>query len=166
MRKAIMMLGTILITAVILISGSAVATWAYAQSIVSYGNVTNPNNILYAPDDYYASLAVYNAPILTIGWIFIDLGSENAMPNSQDFTVFADTIIEEIYDVSVSEISDLRYVTYVGRGSDNNDETFTTPSIGGGAWRYILIEGYIGATAQDPEPGPDIDAVGWDNGGD
>jgi len=162
MRRTVEILGTLLIAAVILISGSVVATMVYAQHVVSYANVTNPLNIRYVDNDEYASLAVYIGEICTIGWIFIDLDLGNEMPNSQDFTVFADTDIEEIYLVSVGETSDLRYVTYVGTGSDIIDRTFTTPSSGGGAWRYILIEGYIGSTDPDPEPGPDIDAVGWD----
>lgn len=132
-----MILGTMLIAAVIIISGSVVATWVFAQRVVDYENVINPDNILYDDDDYYASLSGPFDP----SWIFIDLNSSNAMPNNQIFTVFAETSINEAYNVSVGEILNPAFAIYVGTGWDASDQTFTTPLFGSGAWRYVLIEG-------------------------
>ncbi len=161
MRKAIMMLGTILIAAVILISGSAVA-WVWVDNVHSYNNCTDPDHAVGAPDTQVASLGTVGPPP-AMGWIFLDLGLSNAMPNSQNFTVFHyNNANNEEYNVSVSDTSDPDDAILVGFGWDQDDYTFTTPSSGGGAWRYILIKAYIGADSADPAPGPEIDAVGWD----
>jgi hypothetical protein len=160
MRKMIMILGTILITAMVLISGSAVATWVHVTYFWET-NTTNPGNIDGAPDGTVASLGK-NVPPPTLGSIHLDLGPSNAMPNSQDFTVFAGSIVNETYYVYVGETSDVNASSYIGTGWDTENLTFQTPSMGDGAWRYIFLEGITGALSTDPGPGPEIDAVGWD----
>jgi hypothetical protein len=82
------------------------------------------------------------------------------MGPSQDFTVFADSSISEVYNISVAETSE-DDGEYLGSGQDNTDETFTTPSTSGKSWRYIIIRGWSGVTLDGPY-GPDIDAIGWE----
>jgi hypothetical protein len=163
MRKTVAIFGTLLIAAVLLISGSAVATWVYAIDNTS-SNCMNPDYAENDPDGYDASLGEHVPPAEPVlGWILLDLGSVNAMPANQDFTVFADSSSNETYTVWVSETSDVEYKQYVGSGWDTEDLIFTTPSGSGTSWRYILICGTSGQpTPQDPLYGPDIDAVGWD----
>ena len=161
MRKAIMMLGTLLITAIILISGSAVATWVYVLFNDEL-NTTDPLNIENEPDNKPASLGNVGPPVV-LGWLLVNLSLDDVMPNSQDFTVFAactENVHEESYKVYVGENTE--NLTYVGTGWDTTSEIFTTPSTGGNAWRYILLEAYISDTRNDPAPGADLDAVGWD----
>jgi hypothetical protein len=160
MRKTIMMTGTILIVAVILISG-AVAAWVYVDRLYSSYNCTDPDEALGVDDGIHASLGQVGPPPVW-GWMFLELNISDVMPNSQDFTVYAESSIEETYLVSVSETPDPDEATYVGTGYDTDDEIFTTPSTGGGAWRYILIEAETSSTVWDPAPGAEIDAVGWD----
>ncbi len=150
----------ILLTVTILISGSAVA-WVYAYWI----DEDNTTDIDYIDDldGNHASLGEHNPPAPPVlGWVLLDLGSGNEMPNSQDFTVFADSIGNETYDVSVGETPNPAATEYVGTGYDTQRLTFQTPSTGDDAWRYILIEGKTGGLSLDPAYGPDIDAVGWD----
>ncbi|UCE36801.1 MAG: hypothetical protein JSW00_14985 [Thermoplasmata archaeon] len=164
MRRFIAILGTLLIAMVIIISGSAVATWVYVTWI-DEDNTSNTDNINGAPDDNYASLGE-DGPPPVLGWVLLDLGSGNEMPFSQEFTVFADSSMEENYSVWVGETTEKATMSYVGDGSDLDDEIFTTPSQPfNGSWRYIYIEATSGLTAfegGDYVYGPDIDAVGWD----
>ena len=156
-----MMLGTILISAVILISGSAVATWVHV-TYIAQNNTTFPGNIDGAPDNAAVSLGTTGPPP-GFGWILCDLGLSNVMPNSQDFTVFAPATISvhnESYNVYVSP--NAIDFTYVGTGWDSKSEIFTTPSTGGNLWRYIYLETNYGHSGDDPAPGPELDAVGWD----
>jgi hypothetical protein len=164
MRKIILMLGTILI-ATILISGSAVAGWHYSTIYSSY-NCTSITNIEGAEDGYHATLGVDGSPVQnpgTLGWVLLDLSSDNAMGPDQDFTVFADSSIEELYDAYVGETPNPYATSWVGQGGDTNDEIFTTPSTPNKAYRYIFIEGTTGSVDLDPHYGPEIDAVGWES---
>ncbi len=159
MRKKVAIFGTILIAAILIFSGSAVATWVWVTWI-DEDNTTNPDYINGAPDSNAATIGESSPDIL--GWIICDLGSSNVMPNSQNFSVFGYSTEPEDYTVWVSE-THLRFEDYVGSGTDDTTEIFTTPSTGGDSWRYILIcgtSGYI--TLTDPIYGPEIDAVGWD----
>ena len=158
MKKLITILG-ILLTVTILISGSAVATYVYAIAQTN-DDCTNPNNALGPPNGTYATIG--RDPDI-LGWILLDLGSVNAMPSSQDFVVFAETLVAEDYDVWVGENTTIEYLHWVGRGTDDRNEIFTTPSEpDAGSWRYILIIGASGVKPGDYDYGPDIDAVGWD----
>lgn len=162
MKRSIAILGTILITVVILISGSAVAPWHHAVGIYHYENVSDRFNILGAPNGTYASLG-FDGPPPELGVIVLDLGSGNEMGPSQDFTVFADTAVEEDYSAAVAESPEDDGV-WVGDGEDTQDFNFTTPSTPGMEWRYIILIGTSGVTAfsgGDYYYGPDIDAVGW-----
>jgi hypothetical protein len=160
MKRFIVILGTLLIATVIIISGSAVATWVYV-TVYSSDNCTDIDEIEGAPDDDYASLGEYGPPAV-LGWVLLDLGSANAMPNSQDFTVFAGSAANETYEVHVIETPEPENKKYVGTGYDTKDFIFQTPSTGIEPWRYIYIMGTSGDWASDPAYGPDIDAVGWD----
>ena len=167
MRKTVAIFGTLLITVMILISGSAVAAWVWANHYEApYTYCSNPGQAVGAPDGSYASLG-FDGPPPELGWILLDLTSSNAMGSSQDFRVVAATPVNESYAVWVCETTDLQFKLYVGSGWDTENLTFTTPSNPPAAsWRYIYIMGTSGVTAGagggDYEYGPDIDAVGWD----
>jgi hypothetical protein len=167
MRKIVVTLGTLFIVAIILISGTAVATWVWADHAEAFPNTycSNPSNAAGAPDGNYASLG-FEGPPPELGWILLDLTSTNAMGPNQEFLVVAYTSINETYDVSVSPDTNPANTQYVGSGWDTENLTFTTPSQPfDGQWRYILIQGTSGITALlggDFVYGPDIDAVGWD----
>ena len=160
MRKTGAILGTLLIAAVLIISGSAAATWVWV-TLHSSNNCTSPGNIAGVPDGNEASLGNYGPPAV-LGWIITELGSGNEMPNNQDFTVFAASSLNESYDIYVGETSNPAATQYVGTGWDTEDLTFQTPSTGKDAWRFIYLEGKTGTLTGDPAPGPEIDAVGWD----
>ena len=159
MKKAFMFLGTILIAAVILISGSVVApcTWVYVITVTESGNTTDTNEILDIDDGVHITLG--QGPS-TLGYVIVDLGSSNAMPANQEFSVNASFGGQtEDYSVSVSE--NLVVDVPVGTGDDSGDTTFDTPSTGS-AWRYIILTGTSGSTSgSDPIYGPELDAVGW-----
>jgi len=160
MEKLITILGALLITMIILISSSAAAGWldsVYSSS----GTCTSLPDILGAPDNSYATIGEDPS---TLGWAILDLGSGDEMPSSTNFVVYAQTPVEEDYAVWVGETSDVQYMHYVGQGTDDTNETFTTPSSPPTAsWRYILIVGVtgVGLGTGDYAYGPDIDAVGW-----
>jgi hypothetical protein len=158
MRKAIMILGTILIATVILISGSAVATWHYAVAVDHYAFCTNPDEALDAPDGVYATIGVDGPPTI-LGTIFLDLGVYNGMGDNQQFWVFARSDVQEEYKVIIYTEG---FETWVvcGYGYDDADEDFYTPSLGE-TWRYIEIQGWSGG-GYDPVNGPEIDAVGFE----
>jgi hypothetical protein len=160
MRKAIMILGTILIAAVIIISGSAVATWVYAHWIDE--DDTPDINFIDALDGDQAALG-QTGPPLVLGWVILDLGSGNEMGRNQDFMVFANSPVLEFYRVYIS-VGSTEWVPEDGWfGNDSEDHDFTTPGTSGGSWRYIKLVGISGiCDPGDPEYGPDIDAVGWD----
>jgi hypothetical protein len=161
MRKQIVIFGTLLIAALVVISGSAVAP--FVQVVTDFDYCTDEDEILGADDDVYASIGEGH-PVFELGWVLLDLGSGNAMPYSQVFTVYGGYPggSEETYNVYVSETDDIEAVEYVGQGDDTSDEDFTTPSTPINAqWRYIFIEGVIGAFDTDPAYGPDLDAVGY-----
>jgi hypothetical protein len=161
MRKAIMILGTILIAAVILISGSAVAaTWHYGVSIVEYYHCTSPDDVIDQPDDEYCSLGT---SAQDLGWILINLSYGHGMGPEQQFWVFADSTYPEQYQVFISAEPNYETSYEIGYGWDNNDKDFYTPDeiapVNG--WLYILLLGKTGDPHPDPWYGPDIDAVGW-----
>ena len=154
MKRTIAILGTLLIAAVLIISGSAVAGFAY--SIHSYNGVTNRLSILGADDGDEATIG-YGG-----GWIVVELKAGDYMDADQLFTVYSNGGgVTETYDVGVSE--DLITEVHVGSGDDSGDQTFYTPSSPNPAsWRYIRIVASSGTTGPgDLIVGPEIDAVGW-----
>jgi hypothetical protein len=151
-----MILGTLL-TSMIIISGFSVAPWYYIVNVHSSGNCTLINNIVGADDGKYATIGQNTS---TLGWVVIDLGSSNAMGANQDFTVFAQTLFKEEYNISVAETPE-DDGWYLGSGDDEKNYNFTTPSDPGYSWRYIIIRGWSGIFPGDYTYGPDIDAVGW-----
>lgn len=156
----------ILLTVTILISGSAVATWVHADHHEpAYTDCENPTYAEGADNDEYASLG-HDDPSPVLGYILLDLGSGNEMPPWQDFTVFADTDVNETYHVSVAPDDNPNATQYVGTGWDTEDLIFQTPGGPPGTlWRYIFLEGITGQPASgggDYYYGPEIDAVGWD----
>ena len=163
MRKAIMMTGTILIAAMVLISGSAVAFFVDAERVYDSDGCTDPDEALGVPNTTPASLG-RTGPPAAYGWIILELNSSDVMPNSQDFTVFVYNDFwstNESYDVFVGEEMDGEE-EYVGTGWDGANYIFQTPAIGGDEWRYIHLIANVSSTAPDPVPGAEIDAVGWD----
>jgi hypothetical protein len=163
MRGVVTILGTLLITVVVIISGSVVAaTWHYAQEVEFEEHCTNSTYILYDPDNDSASIGEYPN---VLGRILVDLGEDNWMGNNQNFTVFGGSSPEcakEEYDVWVSEDNEtIDYEDYCGRGDDRENEEFWTPSEIGKQWRYIYIHAVSGHPSGGDAFGPDIDAVGW-----
>lgn len=165
MRKNILILGTLLITTVIIISGSAVA-WAYVRTILVNSSCSNLNEILGSEDDTHATLGSGSS---SPGSATLDLGSGYEMPANQDFTVFADGSVvgngkTEYYEVFVSQ-NNMTFET-VGTNDDQSDHVFTTPNYGS-SWRYIIIEctenGGDYDLSLDPLYGPEVDAIGGDN---
>jgi len=162
MRKAIGILGALLIITFILISGSAVARWVYATIPISSSDCTNPQYILGPEDDAHATIG-HNPS--SLGKITVALAAGHGMDANAEFTVFAwgsSTVNdeEEYYDVYVS--MDNSSYTYVGSDDDQENHTFTTPNYGSD-WRFIHIEGTSGNIDDgDPNYGPEITAVGWD----
>jgi len=165
MRRTVAISGILLITVVLIISGSAVAAWHWIDHYepLYTVNCTSPWDAENAPDNDYASLGD-DGPPPVLGWILLDLDLGNEMGPSQNFTVFAQSSVEENYTVYVSETTDLQYKLYIGSGWDTENLTFQTPSSPPTAkWRYILlvgVTGYAGGIG-DYAYGPDIDAVGW-----
>jgi hypothetical protein len=166
MRKAVMILGTVLIATMIFISGSAVAgTWHYIDHVESSNYCTNPNYAVGYDDRFYASIGINGSPptLPVLGAICLDLGSGNEMPPSQNFTVFASSTISEIYDVWVTDDpADVENHVWVGENSDTANHYYTTPSTPDMSWRWVYIQGLTGDDInRDPAYGPEIDAVGW-----
>lgn len=162
MRKIIMIPGIILIAAVLLISGSAVAqSWHYIEDYGENANCTNPEEAIGIPDGDFATMGQNGDPN-KLGYCVYDLGATGAMGPNQDFTVFASSLVEEWYHVRVSEGSGGNSGTLVGYGLDTQNENFTSPSAPG-TYRYIIIEGESGdpGYGDDDIYGPEIDAIGW-----
>ena len=162
MRRTVAILGILLIRGVIIISGSAVATWVYARSIVNYSDCYNITDILGQEDDAHATIGL-NPSFL--GEVVVALDAGHGMDANTEFTVFAwgsatTNDKEEYYTVSVG-MSSSSYAL-VGSGDDQENHTFTTPNYGSD-WRYIFIQGISGDIGEgDPNYGPEITAVGWD----
>jgi len=169
MRRTVAIFGTLLIAAIFIITGSAVAqTWHWIDHYepLFTVNCSYPWKAEDAPDNDYASLGEHIPPAdPVLGWALLDLDSGNEMGPSQDFTVFAVTPVNESYAVWVSVTTNLQYKIYVGSGWDTENLTFQTPSQPVNAqWRYILLVGTSGvadAAGGDHAYGADIDAVGW-----
>jgi hypothetical protein len=164
MKRFTAILGTLLIAAVIIISGSTVATMVYAHHYVpgySY-NCTNPKEAEGPYDTDYASVGVTGPPPV-LERLTLDMGpEENWIPPDTDFIVYGDISgTTETYTVTVWDGGHENY-DYLGTGSDTNNETFTTADeeTYNLMWRYIQIDATSGAS--DPTYGPEIDAVGWD----
>lgn len=162
MRKAILIFGTLLITITILISGSVVAPWV---TVYNWGDCTNIYSIENAPNGSYASIGI-NATMIDppkLGWVELDLGAGNAMGPSQQFTVWAESPVREMYAVLVA-VTPEDDAWFLGFGNDTLNTIFTTPPNLGYSWRYIIIIGMTGVpmpSGGDIAYGPDIDAVGW-----
>ena len=169
MKKVVGILGVLGIAAIIIISGSAVATWVYV-TVYDYDDCVNIDYIERAPDGYHATLGINVAPpppYGLLGSVILGLGSSNKMPPSTDFTVFADVYWggnaeRETYEVLVGD--NVNPFVSVGSADDQGDHDFTTPSTPGKEYQYIKIEATSGEppVPSDPIYGPEIDAVGWD----
>lgn len=166
MRKVIMILGTVLIAAVLLISGSAVATWIYATSVYSDADCENSENALDEPDGEWATVGTNN-PDPTAGDLILDFGFVG-IPDSTNVVVYGQdgAGIEEFYDVRFLK-DDLTVDPrgWLGNSSDWTNNTFTTGIAGSGRfWEFIEIKGLTGSTGpSDLIYGPEIDAVGYDS---
>ena len=162
MKRFKAILGTVLIAAVFIISGSAVATMVYVE-VYDWEDCTNIDEIEGINDGTYATIGV-NGPPEKLGWVIVMLANSAVMGPSQDFTVFAGSIIAEDYSVYVGETEYFAFSMYVGDGVDTGNEVFYTPSTPGKLYPYIFIIGIYGERdpATDPIYGPDIDAVGFD----
>lgn len=162
MRRAVAIVGTLLITVTILISSSAVAYWLYIMRVDSSENCTNPNDARYSPDGDHATIG-NNEP--TLGWIILDLGLGIGMNGSQEFTVFASSTVKETYKIRL--LSDPWKVasSWWTGCDDTTDEDFTAPATPPGQiWRYFEIHSEEGDNSDESDPiyGSEIDAIGFD----
>jgi hypothetical protein len=164
MRKIIALIGTMLI-ATILISGSAVAALYYIMYVDYSVDCTNINEILGGEDNTYATIGVNSGGTGTFGCAVLNLSDANPMPPSTSFTVYGWTGVgnlEEEYSINVSQYPNDAIGVYLGNGDDSSNEVFTTPSLQGSAWQFIIIRGLSGEKDLiDSIWGPEIDAVGW-----
>jgi hypothetical protein len=160
MRKTITIFGTLLITAIILISGSAIAAEEFIVRVESYNNCTNPNSAVGSPNDAYATVGVNPG---SLGWILLDFGLATAMGADQNFTVYGMSS-GETEEYSVSIIEQYGYEVSVGSGEDTTDNVFITPSAPPYySWRWVNITGTSGNKGDgDMIYGPEIDAVGYE----
>jgi hypothetical protein len=164
MRKIILMLGTILM-ATILISGSAVAAALYyIMHVDDSGDCTDIDEILGGEDNTYATIGVTTGGASGIlGCAVLNLSDANPMPPSTNFIVYGGGGgADEEYSINVSQYPNDIVGVYLGNGVDDSDEVFTTPSLQGSAWQFIIIRGLSGdKSGGDLIWGPEIDAVGW-----
>ena len=164
MRRAVSILGTLLIIVTILISGSVVAgTWLYIDHVEFENYCTNPNDAVGIDDGDHATIG-QDDPVLKLGSICLDLGDGNAMGPNQIFWVNASSDDSEEYKVWVTDNpEDWDDYIYVGYNEDTAKHSFTTPYIIGSSWRWVYLEGKTGLDTGDYAYGPDIDAVGWES---
>jgi hypothetical protein len=167
MRKKHMTVLGALLTLTMLIGTSVpvqAQTWHYGQSIY-YGywgtqNCHNATNALSGPNTLFATAGT-NGPPPALGKCVIDLGSGNEMGPNQNFTVFATSVVNETYWVTVWVDNTSRHSTG-WYGYDVKNYEFFTPPTSGKLWRFIEIVGITGSiSGSDPIYGPEIDAVGW-----
>lgn len=160
MRKAMTILGTLLITAIILISGSVVATWVFGVIVDFEQGTTFPEQALGQPNSVHATVG-NNTPDSTLGILRLDLGAANMMSERTYFYVIAQSTVSENYSVTVYN-HDKTFSVSVGSGEDTNDQTFKTPDSPSRSYRYIEIHGLTGNIGDgDPFYGPEVDAVTW-----
>jgi len=168
MRRTVAIIGILLIAAVLIISGSAVAPWAVDWVEAYTSNVTDPDNALDDAGLYGDATIGQNSPPL-LGVLMLDLGSGNEMGANQLFTVYGwsglGVNIYETYNVTIytDGLND-SYGPY--NGWDSADLDFYTPLTPQAAeWRYIEITGTYGevqgGNQYDTIYGPEIDAVGY-----
>ncbi len=162
MKRFITILG-ILLTTVILLSGSAVATWLYVGSVVSSKDCTNPDEAIGEEDGDHATIGINSPP--TFGWINLSLAALTGMPGYTAFTVFASSTVRENY--SLQQVSLLFQKSTIWYGNDDTQDQYfiseglRQPDID--LWRYFIIESEEGSTNEtDPIYGSEIDAIGFD----
>ncbi len=154
-------LGTLLIAAVFIISGSAVAGWYYAYHVDSYQDCTDRFDALYEPDGSHATIGT-GPPNETLGWIILDLGEQTGMLGGQEFTVYANSPVKETYKIRLISTNKLTYSSWWTGCDDTKNEDFTAPGTPPqGIWRYFEIHSEEGSSGGDPY-GSEIDAVGYD----
>jgi hypothetical protein len=163
MRKFIAILGTVLIAAVIIISGSAVAPWVDHVEIST--NCTNPDWAVGAPDLWHATVGQNPS---TLGELLLDLDAGNEMGASQLFTVYGFDNIDNINETYTLTIFNNDFSASYGPyyGWDSADLDFYTPAFPlSPEWRFYGIIGTSGridfTNHVDTIYGPEINAVGW-----
>ncbi|UCE39246.1 MAG: hypothetical protein JSW00_08525 [Thermoplasmata archaeon] len=169
MRKIVVMLGALLIAAVFIISGSAVAPWVYEYVPGGTCACTNPDYAESSPDYNYATIG-QNPD--TLGKILLDLGpnSANWMAEDVPFTVYgwdssSGVNIVETYSIKIYN-DGMTVNASLGSRDDDSPQGFTTPSFPEDPeWRYYEITATSGdvyfENEYDTIYGPEIDAVGW-----
>jgi len=156
-----------LLTVVILISGSAAAPYAVDWVRAYTTNCTHESWALGIPDTDNATIGKNSPPLL--GVLMLDLGSGNEMGADQLFTVYGwaggGTNIYETYNITIyTDGFNDSYGPY--NGWDSTSLNFYTPSSPQAAeWRYIGITGTYGevqgGNQYDTIYGPEINAVGY-----
>jgi hypothetical protein len=164
MKRNIAISGGLLIVAMIIISGSAVATSYYVIRVDSQTSCTSASNILYTEDGSYATIGQNPS---TLGEIIIDFGVGTGMEDGDPFTIFADSIKLETYKIRLINDATPPYRSSWWTGQDDTtDVVLYAPDPGSGrVWRYVEIHSENGDTSDDGDTiyGSDIDAVGFDH---
>jgi hypothetical protein len=162
MRKTIAIIGTLLIAAVLIISGSAVASWLYVGDVEDYEDCTNPYEAIGAPDGDHATIGINFPP--TEGWINLSLAALSGLPQYTEFIVFASSTVRENYSLQVVSLLFQKSSWSFGN-DDTQNQDFTTETLNNpqnDVWMYFMI--YCeGGSINDTDQiyGSEIDAIGW-----
>jgi hypothetical protein len=162
MKRYIAISGILLLVAVIIISGSAVATWYYIVKVDSETNCTNASNALYSPDDNHATIGQNPS---TIGTIILDLGTGTSMEGGEEFIVYASSVQRENYTIRLLSDATRTPSSPWTQRDDTTDVYLTAPTPPGDeAWRFFEITSEEGDTSDDGDTifGSEIDAIGFD----
>ena len=162
MNRIVAILGIMVIAAIIIISGSAVATYWAASVAYAYTYDCTDEDEALGPYDYKCASVGITGPPPVLGRLTLDMGpEEHWIPPSTDFVAFGNSSsMPEQYYITIWD-GGHHESYYLGYGLDTRNENFTTPpeetiNI---MWRYIQIDATSGSS--DPIYGPEIDAVGW-----
>jgi hypothetical protein len=155
-------IGTLMITALLIISGSANAGWYYITRVEYELNCTSSSDAIGRPDGNHATVGTNPS---TLGEIILDLGTGTSMQGGQEFTVYASSSFKETYKLRLlSDPSEIASSWWTGC-DDTTDEDFTAPSPPQNEiWRYFEIHSEEGNISEetDPDYGSEIDAIGFE----
>ena len=163
MRNTVAILGTLLIAAVLIISGSAVAGWYYAIDVDNESNCENSDEALGEQDTVHATIGT-NIPVPTLGEIILTLGVQTGMLYGEEFTIYASSTVKETYSMRLLSGVTRTESTWWRECDDTTDEDFTAPLPPyQETWCFVEIYSEEGSTnATDQIYGSEIDAVGWE----
>ena len=163
MKRYVITLGTLLIT-IVLMSGSAAATWFYVTDITTYEHVMNRYEILDGPNDIDASLGETILGTDFLGQIWLYFGDFVYPTEGDTITIFGGGgTSNETYKFRLACDNwpgDTCYTDWDTGNSDQTDNDMTVPANCDDhdePWRHVII--YAETGSSDPIYGPEIDAV-------